>query len=282
MENLEKLLVPEEIIIMDSCTILDSVHNLADSLYDCSEFIHLSPEELEKALDRLTERKRFLPNINAYTTPKAIIEIQECFDILNRQQRFHKDRAKGKIKFRRNKRFSSNLSEEDAEYDNSNQELLSHITNSAYDIKRYFEKRDITKKFSEKQTEKIKQMIDMLKSLTYPDGSPLKISYSERYDNKFLRSKQPLNLDADEEIITSAIVLASQFPVTIVTGDSDIRRLLRISLKKREFYEKFWQNYPIHRMRISASYNKKDYHIVYDSDNPNLCEQREEQRIPCD
>lgn len=270
MKNLENL-VGQEAIIVDTCAITESIGILCKLLYECSEFIHLSPEKTEKNLKKLITTKKFLLSKNIYVTPNILMEIQETLNILNQQQEFHKARKNGKIKSRRGKRFDSRLDEDDSNYDNTNQELLNNIADEVYAIKRYLEKRDITKKLSQDEREKITNMVAFFKTIRYSNGNSLKQDYSGRYEDYLLRSKQSLKLDTDEEIVASSIISASKFPVTIITRDSDIRRLIRVSLANSEFYNEFWQDFPRQRIKVITGYKNEDYKLVYDSDDISLC-----------
>jgi len=276
MKNLDKLIESEQLIIDTSLILGETCKEMCKQLYDCTESIYLSPEELGDILQSIGKLQGFFTGREIYVTPNTLAELHETLNILNYQQEFHAKRKAGKIKLVRGKRFFSRLDEDDKTYDNINQELLSEITNRFYCLQKGLEKRNIAQIVSASNTQKAGQMINFLKTLKNDDGMPVKQDYSQRYDSHFFKSKQSLNLDTDEEIVAYAIMLASKSPVTIITRDSDIRRMLRVGLRNPKFYERFWQDFPRQRIRVIAGYQDEDYKIVYDSDNPSLCRQAAE------
>src|SRR3989344_2517132 len=188
---------------------------------------------------------------------------------LNYCRRYHQNGSnrfkKNKSRRNRGKRYSYN--EEDKAGGRENVHLLEIATKNLACLIKIFESKAVNMPDEEKM---FREMVEFLKSLRYGE-KPLKINYGKRHGSNLYKSWQPLNLDGDEEIVASAIISANKSRTTIISDDSDIKRILAVALRDRKFYEKFWRVFPRNQIRLFSDYKKTgNYSLEYDSDFPHL------------
>jgi len=216
---LEELL--KESLILTDQSIKNETHWFREGVYSARLYYEMDTELLNQALESSKFAKDFFSHPNVKTVPKKLDEIAEFTELLydklitiNNIERSR--RKKTSTSYRRKK---INKATEKIKDGMENRKLFSDICFENQQLEKTARKSLIIPDDREKYTilERVVKLID------YATGA--KINYSERY-GEIRSEKQDDN--SDEQLVATALYLSifDNTPVSVLSGDSDIKRLL--------------------------------------------------------
>lgn len=263
MRNLEittrVTLTLEEIANIEGIKLLDTgilsgnpkMRELRTRINRLAKEYRASNNYLNQCIEDIQKIRKIISNSDFQVVPLTIQEIKRLKNILNVKRRIYSPRAEAKGNCRKygKRRF---------------QKKIIAIQTLSKEIKSICSKADKRDIFS---TLPLNQ-IDLIERLTF-----------RLLDlRKTIWPYTPSHLSADEELVSVAMTLSPQQPVTIITRDSHLRKLTRIALRSRSIYNQFQGLHPTNPIRVFANYKKgENFSLVYDSINPQLCKKAAQQ-----
>ena len=237
--KLEELARTSEIKVIDS-SVLNPSSSIIGTIYDCSSAAQLGVFPLEEWTCDMVEYKRILHLGDFYSIKEASDEFGVFLEKLNEKIRFlskpesyffwgiSKSSQIIRRLTRRKKALKKSLQEDTINYgeseDNKNSlEPLKQFAKEVSRLSRKLKGQDITRKFSEFEARVYSNLTNYFTYVS--EMYRLKVDASLRHEK--LKSRNPCEFSTDEKLVATSLVLALSQPVSLVTRDNDLKKMLR-------------------------------------------------------